>query len=84
MPFKLGVLGIDHGHIFGMLSNMEKQGCRCDAYWTDGEAVTEAKFNQVFPKINKFEYTEKGFDRIIDPDKAFFWGDLHPESDYSN
>ncbi len=36
----------------------------------------------VFPNINKFEYTGKGFDSIIDPAKAFFWGDLLPESDY--
>ena len=53
MPFKLGVLGIDHGHIFGMLSSMQEQGCTCDAYWTDGPAVTEAKFNEVFPGVAK-------------------------------
>jgi len=53
MPFKLGVLGIDHGHIFGMLSNMIAQGCTCDIYWTDGPAVTEEKFNNVFQDIEK-------------------------------
>lgn len=53
MPFKLGVLGIDHGHIFGMLSNMLKQGCSCDTYWTDGHAVTETKFNQLFSSLKK-------------------------------
>jgi len=53
MPLKLGVLGIDHGHIFGMLSNMKAQGCTCDAYWTDGAAMTEAKFNKVFPDVTK-------------------------------
>ncbi len=53
MPLKLGVLGIDHGHIFGMLGNMKAQGCTCDAYWTDGPAVTETKFNQTFPEIKK-------------------------------
>ena len=47
MPFKLGVIGIDHGHIFGMLANMKNEGCTCDAYWTDGPAVTETKFNEV-------------------------------------
>ena len=55
MPFKLGVLGIDHGHIFGMLSNMKAQGCTCDAYWTDGPAVTEAKFNEVFGDVARVE-----------------------------
>ena len=53
MPFKLGVIGIDHGHIFGMLSNMKDQGCTCDAYWTDGPAVTEEKFGEVFPEVTK-------------------------------
>ena len=53
MPFKLGVIGIDHGHIFGMLSNMLQQECRCDAYWTDGPAVTEAKFNETFSYVQK-------------------------------
>ncbi len=53
MPLKLGVLGIDHGHIFGMLSNMIAQGCRAEAYWTDGPAVTENKFNEVFPDLTK-------------------------------
>ncbi len=50
---KLGVLGIDHGHIFGMLTNMKAEGCVCAHYWTDGPAVTEAKFNEVFPEIAK-------------------------------
>ena len=60
MPLKLGVLGIDHGHIFGMLSNMKAQGCTCEAYWTDGPAVSEEKFNkqkviQVKDKSNDFK-----------------------------
>lgn len=53
MAFKVGVIGIDHGHIFGMLGEMKKQGCTCDAYWTDGPAVTENKFNDVFPEVVK-------------------------------
>ena len=55
MPFKLGVLGIDHGHIFGMLSNMQAQGCTCASYWTYGPAVTETKFRQVFPDLEKVD-----------------------------
>ena len=67
MPFKLGVLGIDHGHIFGMLSNMKAQGCTCDAYWTDGPAVTENKFNDVFQDVEKVEDRRRILD---DPDVA--------------
>ena len=55
MVLKLGILGIDHGHIFGMLSHMKQQGCTCDMYWTDGPAVTEEKFNQVFPQVQKMQ-----------------------------
>lgn len=55
MGFKVGVIGIDHGHIFGMLGNMKAQGCYCDAYWTDGPAVTETKFNEVFPEVAKVD-----------------------------
>lgn len=55
MPLKLGILGIDHGHIFGMLANMAAHGCTADAYWTDGPAVTEAKFRETFPDLEKVE-----------------------------
>ena len=55
MALKLGILGIDHGHIFGMLSHMQQQGCTCEMYWTDGPAVTEEKFNQVFPQVQKMQ-----------------------------
>ena len=53
MPLKLGIIGIDHGHIFGMLGNMIAQGCWAESYWTDGPAVTETKFGEVFPEVAK-------------------------------
>jgi len=52
---KLGVLGIDHGHIFGMLGHMLREGCTCAAWWTGGPAVTEAKFREVFPALERVE-----------------------------
>ena len=55
MAFKLGVIGIDHGHIFGMLGNMKAEGCTCDAYWTAGPTVTEEKFNEVFAEVEKVD-----------------------------
>ena len=54
-PLHLGILGIDHGHIFGMLSNMTTQGCTSALYWTDGPAVTENKFTETFPHLEKTE-----------------------------
>ena len=65
MAFKLGVIGIDHGHIFGMLGQMKAQGCTCDAYWTDGPAVTENKFNEVFPEVARVDDRRRILD---DPD----------------
>jgi predicted dehydrogenase len=65
MPFKLGVLGIDHGHIFGMLTNMQAQGCTCDAWWSNGPAVTEDKFREVFPDLEKVDDRRRILD---DPD----------------
>ncbi len=52
---KLGVLGIDHGHIFGMLGNMLSNGCSCEQWWTGGDAVTESKFRQLFDGLEKVE-----------------------------
>ena len=37
----------------------------------------------VFPNINKFEYCRYGLDKVIGPDKIFFWDDLHLASDIS-
>ena len=36
----------------------------------------------VFPNINKLDYIKKGFDRIIPTELAFFWDDLHPDSEF--
>ena len=55
MTLKLGVLGIDHGHIFGMLNNMIKEGATCEYWWSEGPAVTETKFREVFPQLERVE-----------------------------
>ncbi len=55
MPLKLGVLGIDHGHIFGMLAHMLAEGCGCDLWWTGGPAVTEDKFREVHPGLTRVD-----------------------------
>ena len=66
MSLKLGVLGIDHGHIFGMLGNLKARGCTCKAYWTDGPAVTENKFNEMFPELTKVADKRAILDSDID------------------
>ena len=42
----LGVIGIDHGHIFDMLDEMLKEGCTCDYFWTEGNSLTLNEFNK--------------------------------------
>ena len=55
MAHKLGVIGIDHRHILGMLGNMKAEGCHCAHYWTDGPNTTEDKFNRDFPEVAKVD-----------------------------
>lgn len=55
MTLHIGILGIDHGHIFGMLTNMLNEGCTAKHWWTGGEAVTEQKFGQTFSDLIKTE-----------------------------
>ena len=52
---KLGVIGIDHGHIFDMLDEMLKEGCTCDHFWTEGDPLTLKEFNSKYPNIKRKE-----------------------------
>ena len=49
----LGVLGIDHGHIFDMLDEMLKEGCSCNYFWTEGSPLTLDEFSKKYPKIKR-------------------------------
>ena len=51
----LGIIGIDHGHIFDMLDEMLKEGCACDCFWTEGSPLTLDKFNKKYPNIKRVE-----------------------------
>ncbi len=51
----IGVLGIDHGHIFSMLGRMLSLGGHCSQWWSDGLAVTESTFREVFPTIDRVD-----------------------------
>ena len=62
---KLGVLGIDHRHIFGMLGNMQAEGCTCNQWWTKDDTEVEAGFIKRFPNIERVS----NFESILeDPD----------------
>ena len=42
----LSILGIDHGHIFDMLDEMIKEGCKCNHFWTEGSPLTLKEFKK--------------------------------------
>ena len=70
MSIRLGVLGIDHGHIFGMLSHMRSHGAMCSKWWTGGEAVTRRKFVEVFGDLEEVTdrrqiLDEPGIDMVL-------------------
>ena len=52
---KIGVMGIDHGHIFDMLDEILKEGCVCEKWWTDGYPLTLEEFNKKYPKIKRVD-----------------------------
>ena len=47
----IGVLGLDHRHIYGMLQGMLDAGCVAVAWWTEGEPIPAAGFRQRFPDL---------------------------------
>jgi predicted dehydrogenase len=47
----VGVIGIDHRHIFGQLAGMQSVGCTCKGWWTEGEPGHTAGFLERFPSI---------------------------------
>ena len=59
----LGVIGIDHGHIFDMLDEMLKEGCTCEYFWTEGDPLTLKEFNSKYPNIKVISIV-KGANRV--------------------
>jgi predicted dehydrogenase len=53
---RIGVVGIDHRHVYGMLEGMIAAGATCVGWWTEGEPVTAAGFVKRFadvPRVNE-------------------------------
>ncbi|MEL6887302.1 MAG: Gfo/Idh/MocA family oxidoreductase [Pseudomonadota bacterium] len=50
-PLTLGVIGIDHRHIFGQLEKMQALGCTCKGWWTEGMPQPLDGFIERFPDI---------------------------------
>ncbi len=50
-PLTLGVVGIDHRHIYGQLQGMMELGCTCNGWWTEGEPQPVEGFVKRFPDV---------------------------------
>lgn len=50
-PLTLGVIGIDHRHIFGQLEKMQALGCVCKGWWTEGDPEPTEGFLKRFPDV---------------------------------
>ena len=50
-PLTLGVVGLDHRHIFSLLEGMQRQGCTCKGFWTEGNPQPLEGFVKRFPHV---------------------------------
>lgn len=50
-PIRIGIVGIDHRHIYGMAAEMRNVGCVLDCWWTEGTPATLDGFVERFPDL---------------------------------
>lgn len=50
-PLQIGVIGIDHRHIYGMLAGMLATGAQCTGWYSEGTPPTLEGFLKRFPDI---------------------------------
>ncbi len=50
-PLALGIVGIDHRHIYGQLEGMQAHGCVAKGWWTEGNPQTVEGFEKRFPDV---------------------------------
>lgn len=51
MSLTLGVIGVDHRHIYGQLAQMLARGCSCKGWWTEGTPQPMEGFVKRFPDV---------------------------------
>jgi len=69
-----------HDYLNSIKDKIQKDGRLTDPDF-HGNPKIPLSCGVVFPHINKYEYMEKGLEKVIGIDKIFFWDDLHPESE---
>lgn len=55
---QMGVVGIDHRHIYGMLGGMLATGATCKGWWTEGTPQTLEGFLKRFPQVPRVATVE--------------------------
>ena len=58
-PIRIGILGIDHRHIYGMAAAMRDEGCELVTWWTEGAPNTLAGFVKRFPDLPRAATAEE-------------------------
>lgn len=61
----VGVIGIDHRHIYGQLAGMLNEGCHCKGWWTEDNPEPVAGFIKRFPDLPRIEDRQT---LLADPD----------------
>ena len=54
-PLTLGVIDIDHRHIYGQLANLQALGCTCKGWYTEGSPEPLDGFVKRFPDLPRVE-----------------------------
>ena len=66
-PRRLGILGIDHRHIYGQLAGMQGVGYACAGWWTEGDpGDVGGGFRKRFPDIPQVDKARLLEDETID------------------
>lgn len=71
-----------HGYLNSIKDKIQKDGhlVSMDPAF-HGNPKIPVSCGVVFPNINKYEYTEKGLEKVIGIEKIFFLDDLYPDSE---
>ncbi len=54
-PIRMGVIGIDHRHIYTQIAHMQAVGCELVGWWTKGAPTTLPGFLQRFPDARQLD-----------------------------
>ncbi len=62
-PIRIGIVGIDHRHIYGMAAQMQAVGCELVCWWTEGAPATLEGFMKRFPDLPRVQTAAEVIER---------------------